>query len=112
MKAEILKISKQLESDEITYREARRLLCALFEVQFKPKVSGLAKVKEDSNYVYKGLTLSIVGIDITFQNGNGHGSYPDGTSNYILSLKGTEFSERKYTVIHEKYLEILELKED
>lgn len=74
---------------------------------------GTAKVKDDSTYVYKGHTLEITGIYIDYKNGKGVGIYADGTREYKLNLKGTEF-HGKYgtmTVIHDSHLEDIELYE-
>lgn len=73
------------------------------------KYSGKAKVKDDSRFIYKGLTLDIIGISIEYKNGSGVGVYADGTREYRVSLEGTQWADRKNTVIHDKDLEILEL---
>ncbi len=70
---------------------------------------GTCKVKDDSTYIYKGKTFEITGVYMEYKNGNGVGVLADGTRDYKLSLKGTEF-EGKYgnmTVIHDRHLETL-----
>lgn len=71
--------------------------------------SGKAKVKDDSRFIYKGLTLDIIGVYIEYKNGSGQGVFADGSREYRLSLEGTEWADRKNTVIHDKDLEIIEL---
>lgn len=78
--------------------------------------SGKAKVKEDSDFIYAGKTLDIIGVYTEYRNGSGAGCYADGTREYKLSLLGTEFEfDGKYTqtlaVIHDSHLEIIELNE-
>lgn len=73
-------------------------------------ITGKAKVKDDSTYIYKGHTLEVTGVYIEYKNGNGHGVYADGSREYKVSLIGTPFEEKyKGTVIHDKHLENLEL---
>lgn len=73
---------------------------------------GTAKVKNDSTYVYKGHTFEVTGVYLEYKNGNGNGIYADGTRDYKLSLKGTEFEGDRFgtmTVIHDSHLEDIEL---
>ena len=53
--------------------------------------------------------LPIIGVYMTYENGNGQGIYPDGSREFMLSLEGTKWEGDEYTVIHEKDLDILEL---
>lgn len=74
-------------------------------------ITGTAKVKDDSTYVYKGHTLEVTGIYIDYKNGRGHGIFADGTREYKLNLVGTEFNPKfgTMTVIHDTHLENLDL---
>jgi len=110
MKTDMLKILKRLESDEITYKEARKELWDLFGLSYKTKYRGRAIVK-NKDYRYYGLELEIIGLSFIHKNGNG--VFQDGTREFKLSLKNTEWEkEQSYTVLPETYLEILELYED
>lgn len=74
-------------------------------------ITGKAKVKDDSTYVYKGHTFEVLGVYMDYKNGSGSGVYADGTREYMINLVGSEFNP-KYgtrTVIHDKHLENLEL---
>jgi len=112
MKERILKISKELENDDITYQEARKQLCDLFDVKYKSKYSGRAIVRsEGQKWRYEGLELPIIGLSCVMKNG--YGVFPDGTREFRLSLKDTQWGEEQsYTVIPETDLIILELNED
>lgn len=71
---------------------------------------GLAKVKEDTSYIYAGYELIITGVYMTYKDGKGFDIFPDGSRMLILSLKDTEWEGRHtgdYTIIHEKDLEII-----
>jgi hypothetical protein len=74
-------------------------------------ITGKAKVKDDSEYIYKGHTLEITGVYIEYKNGNGEGVFADGSREYKLSLIGTPFEGKHgtVTVIHDSDLDILEL---
>ncbi len=69
---------------------------------------GKAKVKDNSNYIYKGLTLDIIGVYEEFKNGSGMGVFADGSRSYKLSLEGKDF-QHKTTIIHNNHLENIEL---
>lgn len=73
------------------------------------KYTGKVKVKDDSRFIYKGLTLDIIGVYIEYKNGSGMGISADGSREYRLSLEGTQWADRKNTVIHDNELEIIEL---
>ena len=107
-KEAILAIADKLREGTISTNIA---LHQIFELKGRiyngVSVTGTAKVKENTKWVYAGLTLPIIRIDSIVNNG--FGIYPDGSKHYRLSLEGTSFAERKYTVIHEKDLEIIEL---
>ena len=74
-------------------------------------ITGTAKVKDDSTYVYKGHTFEVLGVYMEYKNGNGSGIYADGTREYKLNLIGTEFNPKfgTMTVIHDTHLENLDL---
>jgi len=74
--------------------------------------SGSAKVKENSNWVYKGATLPITEIYFDYKNGNGNGVFPDGSREYRLDITNHPFGIEngyKSTVIHDKDLENIKL---
>lgn len=76
-------------------------------------LSGKAKVKDDSTYRYRGLTLPIIGIYMVHNNPAYADIYPVGSVEYKLSLVGTEWEHEysegnAYTVIHEIHLENIE----
>ncbi len=114
MKTKILEINNRLSKNIIDYKEARIELCKLFDVKYKPKYTGKAIVKSSTigqKWRYDGHTLNIIGLSMV--NVNGYGVYPDGTREFKLSLKGTEWEyDGQYTVIAETDLEILELNID
>ena len=67
---------------------------------------GTAKVKDDSKYRYKGLTLNIVGVYIHHMDELCHDIYTLGTVTYRLSLEGTEWGDKqRTTVLHDSELE-------
>ena len=68
-------------------------------------MTGTAKVKDTSCYIYKGLTLKILGVNQHHTNEEYNDIYPVGSVTYKLSLKGTEWDDRDYTIIHESELE-------
>lgn len=74
-------------------------------------ITGTAKVKDDSTYVYKGHTFEVLGVYMEYKNGNGSGVYADGTCEYFINLVGTPFNPQygTRTVIHSKHLENLDL---
>lgn len=75
-------------------------------------ITGIARVKPESNYIYKDFDLKITGISQEYRNGSGQGIYPDGSREYRICLRNTPFQERvkaSSTVIHDKELDILEL---
>lgn len=73
--------------------------------------TGKATVKSDSTWRYKGLTLDIVELYMTYNNYPE--VYPIGTRVFKLSLKGTQwFDEQEYTFIPETDLENVEAEED
>lgn len=77
------------------------------------KVTGKAKFKKSSTYVYAKSenVFDIVGIYIEYKNGRGMGVFADGEREYKINLVGTEFEEKygKQTVIACRELEIIEL---
>lgn len=76
--------------------------------------SGTVKVKDDSRYVYKGLTLPIMEVYIDYKNGKGMGVYADGTREYRLSIIGSYFEVKNHgtnCVIHDSELENIDLYE-
>jgi hypothetical protein len=74
-------------------------------------ITGKAKVKDTSDYIYKGLVLDIIGAYIQYKNGSGMGVYPDGSTDFRLSLEGYDFGY-KTTVINDYFhLDILELRQ-
>jgi len=69
-------------------------------------MTGTAKVKDDSSFRYKGLTLNIIGVYNVHMSEICHDIYPLGSVTYKLSLDGTQWEgEQSYTVIHESELE-------
>lgn len=70
-----------------------------------------AKVKSDSNYIYAGLILEILGVYEIHTDQACHDIYPVGSVTYKLSLKGTDWEEQKYTVIHDSHLENITIQE-
>lgn len=66
------------------------------------KISGTAKVKEDSNWRYKGLTLNIISKREPSRFEEEFGA------EYELSLEGTEWADQRHTFIHAKHLEVKE----
>ncbi len=74
-------------------------------------ITGKAKVKETSEYIYKGLTLDIVEAYTKYKNGSGMGVFPDGSTDFRLSLEGYGFGY-KTTIINDYFhLDILELRQ-
>lgn len=70
-------------------------------------ITGTANVKKTSKYLYKGLTLEILGIYIEYKNGNGCGVYPDGAREYKVLVPG-KYAEKigaNTSVINDKELE-------
>jgi len=72
------------------------------------EIETIAKIKDDSKFIYKGLELPIIGLYMTIEDGMG--IYPDGTRSFDLSLMGTEFEKRgsgyhDYAVIEETEFE-------
>ncbi len=66
----------------------------------------IAKIKEDSTMIYKGLELPILGLYMTYEDGLG--VYPDGTRVFDLCLKGTTFVKShgyEFAVIEETRFE-------
>lgn len=117
MKDKILEINNRLSENDIDFKQARKELCELFGVKYKPKITGKAIVKSrnKNKWIYEGYELSIVGLYMIYQNGSGGDIYPDGTREFKLSLEGTSFVESQgytYTVIPETDLVILELDEE
>lgn len=109
----MIEIVDKFQSGEIEYKDARVKLCELFGLEYKTRYSGRAVVKNDSVLSGVGIPeLPIIGLYMTYKNGNGHGIFPDGSREFKLSLKGTKWEKDVYTVIHEKDLNILELKID
>jgi len=105
MKNNILEISKQLENSEITYQTARAKLCKLFGVNDNPIYIGKVRVNDNSNLIYAGSELNIIGVYMTHKP---NGTYLDNTREFKLSLKGTKY-DHEYTVINETELTILEI---
>ena len=71
---------------------------------------GTAKVKDTSDYRYKGLTLDIISIYVIHKDPNYADIYPVGSVEYRLSLKGTQWeNEQTNTVIHDGQLENVRL---
>lgn len=68
-------------------------------------MKGTVKVKDNSDYRYKGLTLKILGIYSVHMDEICHDIYPLGSVTYKLSLEGTEWDDQSYTVIHDSHLE-------
>lgn len=74
-------------------------------------MKGTVKVKDDSNYIYAGATLKIIGIDCVHSKKDWDSPFKEGTVDYKLSLVGTEWESRSsspkfaYTIIHESHLE-------
>ena len=111
IKEKILEISKRLENDTIDVKQARKEFNAAFGASHKPVWKGLAKVKESSNFRYRGSELPIIGLYMTHGKDSG---YPEGTREFRLNLEGTVHQLEtgyKDTVIPEHDLEILELQE-
>ena len=113
MKQKILAIAAELEKGAITTNIALSQILELTgRIYNGVAVTGTAKVKDDSNYIYAGHTFPITGI-YHIHKGKSR-VYADGSKEYYLSLIGSEFEERngqkqEYTVIHEKHLEIIEI---
>lgn len=114
MKQKILDIAAELEKGAITTNIALSQILELTgRIHNGVAVTGTAKVKDDSKYIYAGHTLPITGI-YCIHTRDDSPVYPKGSKQYYLSLEGTEFegrngSKQGYTVIHEKHLEIIEL---
>lgn len=112
MKQKILAIAAELKKGAITTNIAFSQILELTERIYNGvAVTGTAKVKDDSNYIYAGHTFPITGIYHIHKGGR---VFPDGSKDYYLSLIGSKFEERngkkqEYTVIHEKHLEIIEI---
>lgn len=67
-------------------------------------VTGKATVKADSKFRYKGLELDIIALHNVYDGFNS--VYPDGTREFRLSLKGTQWeNEQTFTVMTELELE-------
>jgi hypothetical protein len=72
-------------------------------------MKGTAKVKDSSRYVYKGKTLNILTASTHHQDPEMDDIYPVGSVTYKLCLKGTEWDNRTYTVIHDSELEDIQV---
>ena len=69
-------------------------------------MTATAKLRDDSEFRYKGLTLNILCIYEQHLDEDCHDIYPVGSVTYKLSLRGTEWEdEQNYTVIHDGELE-------
>jgi hypothetical protein len=79
------------------------LMQQLYLLSCKKKFTGrTATVKPDTKWVYAGHSLKVMGIYSV--NWSGYGVYEDGSCHLQLSLDGTEWLDRGYTVINEKDL--------
>jgi hypothetical protein len=72
-------------------------------------MKGTAKVKDDSTYVYAGFTFDVIGVYEFHNEKELDDIYPVGSITYKLSLKGTEWDEWGYTVIHDSHLENIQV---
>ena len=73
-------------------------------------MEGTAKVKDNSELRYNGLTLKIIGVYCHYMEEILHDIYPLGSVAYKLSLEGTEWEgEGTYTVIHDMDLEDIQI---
>lgn len=68
-------------------------------------MTGTVKVKEDSKYRYKGLTLNILGVYQLHTDEDLADIYPLNSVTYKLSLVGTEWENDRYTYLHDSELE-------
>lgn len=108
MKEQFLAIADQLRAGEITTNVAIAKVKEMGGVLHNGvSYTGKAKVKENTDWIYAGHTLPIIGV-YCIHNHERSSAFPRGSKSYRLSLEGTEF-KYKETVIHEKDLEILEL---
>jgi len=78
------------------------------------KYTGTCRVKDDSNWIYKGSILPLIGFK-EYKNGSGMGVHADGSREYMLDLIGTKFNEEhgwKSTLICDSDLINIELFEE
>lgn len=72
-------------------------------------MTGTVKVKDNSTYKYKGLTLNILGIHQVYTDESISDIYPINSVEYKLSLIGTEWESSVYTIIHDSHLEDIKI---
>lgn len=109
--ADLRVLAREFSASNITELEVRKKLHEILCIEYKPRLTGKARVKDTSRLIYAGETFDIIDLYMTHEKSK---VYPNGAREFVISLSGTKFEKNlgySHTTITENDLEIIELNE-